>query len=235
MDILRYVKDVGDFLGLFCGDYNLEPLKSNLYPGIWKIIKGWLDPVVAAKVHFTNTTEDLEVFIDRKRLLKQYGGEDDSQFEYIEVQPGENDQMKDNAKREEVIAKHKAIAQELQDATKSWIEAANKGDDEAVESWKAKREELASKYSQQYWETDPYIRARSLYDRNGVILGGGKVSFYNDKGTEEDHKNTKASDSAETITTGIEEEKKAETNGIASTTEVNGVDTATPAVAVSAN
>ena len=31
-----------------------------LFQGIWKIIKGWLDPVVAAKVHFTSSVEDLE-------------------------------------------------------------------------------------------------------------------------------------------------------------------------------
>jgi hypothetical protein len=175
-----------------------------IFSGIWKIIRGWLDPVVAAKVHFTNTTEDLEEFIDRSRILKEFGGEDEALFEYIEAQPGENDAMKDTAKREEVVAKHKALAQELQDATKHWIEAANKNDEEGVASWKVKREEIAEKYSQGYWETDKYIRARSVYDRNGVILGGGKVKFY----PEQEPKDTTA---AET-TTAETAEKKIETN-----------------------
>jgi hypothetical protein len=173
--------------------------------------------------------------------LKEFGGEDDATFEYIEAQPGENDAMKDTAKREEVLAKHKALAQELQDATKHWIEAANKNDEAGVELWKVKREELAQKYSKGYWETDPYIRARSVYDRNGVILGGGKVKFY----PEQEPKDTTAAapTAAET------EEKKIETNGtaptpavdtekkaeIAVTPEVNGVEAAAPAVAVSAN
>ncbi|PCH02806.1 Hypothetical protein PENO1_035570 [Penicillium occitanis (nom. inval.)] len=212
-----------------------------IFSGIWKIIKGWLDPVVAAKVHFTNTTEDLEEFIDRSRILKEFGGEDDATFEYIEAQPGENDAMKDTVKREEVLAKHKALSQELQDATKHWIEAANKNDEAAVESWKAKREELAQQYSKHYWITDPYIRARSVYDRNGVILGGGKIKFY----PEQELKDTTAADP----TTAETEEKKIKTNGTAPdsaieieekaeitvTPEVNGVEAAAPAVAVSAN
>lgn len=173
--------------------------------------------------------------------MKEFGGEDEALFEYIEAQPGENDAMKDTAKREEVLAKHKALAQELQDATKHWIEAANKNDEEGVESWKAKRGEIAEKYSQGYWETDQYVRARSVYDRNGVILGGGKVKFY----PEQEPKDTTA---AET-TTAETEEKKIETNGTAPTPavetekkaeiavipEVNGIEAAAPAVAVSAN
>lgn len=173
--------------------------------------------------------------------MKEFGGEDDATFEYIEAQPGENDAMKDTAKREEVLAKHKALSQELQDATKHWIEAANKNDEAAVESWKAKREELAQQYSKHYWVTDPYIRARSVYDRNGVILGGGKVKFY----PEQEPKDTTAA----APTTAETEEKKIETNGtapdsaveiekkaeIAVTPEVNGVEAAAPAVAVSAN
>lgn len=209
--------------------------------GIWKIIRGWLDPVVAAKVHFTNTTEDLEQFIDRSRILKEFGGEDEATFEYIEAQPGENDAMKDTAKREEVLSKQRALAQELQDATKHWIEAANKNDEASVESWKAKREDLAQQYSKGYWEIDPYVRARSVYDRNGVILGGGKVKFY----PEQNPKDTTAAEP----TTAKTEEKKLETNGtapaptvepekraeVAVAPEVNGVEAAAPAVAISAN
>lgn len=205
------------------------------------MIKGWLDPVVAAKVHFTNTTEDLEEFIDRSRILKEFGGEDNATFEYIEAQPGENDAMKDTVKREEVLSKRKALAQELQDATKHWIEAANKNDAAGVESWKAKREELAQQFSKFYWEIDPYIRARSVYDRNGVILGGGKVKFYPEQGP----KDTTATESTTTET----EEEKIETNGttptsapenekeaeIAVSPEVNGIEAVAPAVAVSAN
>lgn len=200
-----------------------------IFFGIWKVIKGWLDPVVAAKVHFTNTVEDLEAFIDRSRILKELGGNSDYNFEYIEPQPGENDLMKDTAKRDEIIAKNKAIAEELQNATKDWIEAANKDDQEGVKSAKAKREELASKYAQGYWELDPYVRARSLYDRNGIIQGGGKIQFYPPKeakdeakpeAKEETNKDAESSGSSESIPTAAEEKI-----GAAIAPEINGVDT----------
>jgi hypothetical protein len=156
---------------------------SNIHStGIWKIIKGWLDPVVAAKVNFTNSVEDLEQFIPRDRLLKELGGDEDYEYEYIEPEPNENDTMKDTAKRDEVLAKFKTLHKELQDATKAWVVAASKGDQETVDSSKAKREELIEKTGKTYWEADPYVRARSFYDRIGVLKGNGKVDFYPEKG-----------------------------------------------------
>lgn len=152
--------------------------------GIWKIIKGWLDPVVAAKVHFTNSVDELEVFIPRNRIIKELGGDEDFNYKYIEPQPNENDAMKDTAKRDEIKARNKALTKELQDATQAWIVAASKNEKERAESEKAKREALIEKTSRGYWEIDPYIRARSFYDRTGV-LQGGKVVFYPDREGEE--------------------------------------------------
>ncbi|KAH8701688.1 hypothetical protein BGW36DRAFT_355844 [Talaromyces proteolyticus] len=149
-----------------------------IFAGIWKVIKGWLDPVVAAKVHFTNSVEDLEVFIDRSRILKELGGDEEYNYEYIEQQPGENDALKDTLKRDELLAKNKALATEYQELTKAWIAAANKDKKEEAEAIKPKREELVDRIGKSYWELDPYIRARSFYDRAGVIKSGGVVDFY---------------------------------------------------------
>jgi hypothetical protein len=167
----------------------------------------------------------LEAFLDRSRILKELGGDAEGGFEYIEVQPGENDLMKDTAKRDEILAKNKAIAEEIQGATKSWIEAANKNDQEIVKSSKAKREELAAKYAQGYWEVDPYIRARSFYDRSGVIQGGGKIQFYPKEDAEKTAKDDKSSGPSETATPAPEEEKIAATVAA----ETNGTETAVTA------
>jgi hypothetical protein len=153
--------------------------------GIWKIIKGWLDPVVAAKVHFTNSLDDLEVFIPRNRIIKELGGEEEFEYKYIEPDPNENAAMKDTVKRDEIQARNKALTKELQDATQAWIVAASKNDKETVASEKAKRNALIEKTSRGYWEIDPYIRARTFYDRTGVLKGGGNVSFYPDRTGEE--------------------------------------------------
>jgi hypothetical protein len=194
--------------------------------GIWKVIKGWLDPVVAAKVHFTNSVEDLEVFIDRKRIIKELGGDEDFDYEYIEQQAGENDAIKDTAKRDEIQARNKTIAEELQEATKSWIEAANKGDKAGAESWKPKREEIIERLNKGYWDIDPYVRARSFYDRTNVIQGGGIVDFYPEQSTQKQVNGTATED----------KEKAPVVNGNG-TAEVEKTDSAavpaeTPAVAV---
>ena len=46
-----------------------------VFQGIWSVIKGWLDPVVASKVRFTKNAQDLSQFIDAKHIPKDLGGE----------------------------------------------------------------------------------------------------------------------------------------------------------------
>ena len=40
------------------------------------------------------------------------------------------------------------------------------------------RARLAERLAENYWKLDPYIRARSLYDRSGVLGAAGKLEFY---------------------------------------------------------
>jgi hypothetical protein len=41
----------------------------------------------------------------------------------------------------------------------------------------AERNQLAKQLSQSYWNLDPYVRARSYYDRVGVIDSLGRVDY----------------------------------------------------------
>lgn len=138
--------------------------------GIWNIIKGWLDPVVASKVHFTKNVEELEAFVERSHIIKELGGDDDWTYEYIEPRPGENDQMNDSATRERLLAERAATVKDFEDLTQEWIE-----EPRVIEQ---KRNELAERLRSGYWQLDPYIRARSLYDRTGIIQEGGRIQHY---------------------------------------------------------
>ncbi|OJJ49170.1 hypothetical protein ASPZODRAFT_129578 [Penicilliopsis zonata CBS 506.65] len=149
-----------------------------IFSSIWNIIKGWLDPVVAAKVHFTKTVEDLEEFIPRSQIIKELGGDEDFEYKYIEVNPDENKKMEDTATRDALVAKRHELDQEIQDATLAWVLASARKDTAAAAAAQKKRNELIEKLRVQYWELDPYIRARSYYDRIGVLQGGGKLNFY---------------------------------------------------------
>ncbi|RDW67879.1 CRAL protein [Coleophoma cylindrospora] len=144
-----------------------------VFQGIWKIIKGWLDPVVAAKVTFTNNVKDLEVYIDKSRILKELDGDEDWTYKYVEPIPGENDLMKDTETRDKMLAERALIFKEFEKATLDWIQG--NGDQTAV---KAKRNEIAMKMKNDYWKIDPYVRARSFYDRTGMLGPGGVTTFY---------------------------------------------------------
>ncbi len=141
--------------------------------GIWKIIRGWLDPVVASKVHFTNNNEEMEQFIPQSQIIKELGGDEDWEYRYVEPVPGENDKMKDTETRDRLLTERETLVDQYEKATLVWIHT--EGDSPLV---KETRQKLASSLKDDYWRLDPYVRARSFYDRIGMIQQGGKLQFY---------------------------------------------------------
>ena len=141
--------------------------------GIWKIIKGWLDPVVAGKVHFTKTAEELEQFIERRHIIKELGGDDPWDYHYVEPVPDENKLLLDDTTRQHLLKERATVIKEYETTTQQWIR-----DSHSQEALQQKRAELAERLRSGYWELDPYVRARSLYDRTGLISEGGKIQFY---------------------------------------------------------
>ncbi|KAF4121604.1 SEC14 [Geosmithia morbida] len=145
-----------------------------LFQGIWKVIRGWLDPVVAGKVHFTNTVADLKEFIDADKISKELGGDEDWEYQYIEPKEGENDIMKDTETRDKIKAARDELVKQFETATVDWIKTTNP---EEAQALKVKRHDLAKQLKENYWKLDPYVRARSLYDRVGNIRPGGIVCW----------------------------------------------------------
>lgn len=144
---------------------------------MWKIIRGWLDPVVAAKVHFTNSKEEMQEYIDINRMMPELEGEENYTYKYLEPQPGENDAMKDTATRDKLQAERKKIVDDYEKTTIQWLKSTG----EEAETLKAQRTKLAGNLRTSYWQIDPYVRARSLYDRMGIINPGGVIKFYPDE------------------------------------------------------
>lgn len=135
--------------------------------------------MVAGKVHFTNSVKDLEEFIDINKIPKELEGKEDWEYKYIEPVPGENDVMKDTATRDALLAKHDGIVREYEGLTRRWIAACREG--KAADEVRAVRDERATvmqNLKTSYWEHDPYTRARSILDREGVIQPGGRVEYY---------------------------------------------------------
>ncbi|KAK3689789.1 phosphatidylinositol transfer protein CSR1 [Podospora appendiculata] len=143
-----------------------------LFQGIWKVIRGWLDPVVANKVHFTNNAKEMEAFIARSQIPKGLDGDEDWEYAYVEAVPGENDHMHDTATRDRLLAAREELVKQYENATMHWILNPDSAEAKAV------RNAIAAKLRDDYWVVDPYLRARSFYDRTGVLGAGGKVEFY---------------------------------------------------------
>ncbi|KAJ6788910.1 hypothetical protein PWT90_00121 [Aphanocladium album] len=146
-----------------------------LFQGIWRVIKPWLDPVVASKVHFTNGRSGLEEFIAPNHIPKELDGDEDWEYKYIEPVENENAAMKDTATRDNILEERSALTKEFQEATKLWIREA---DAESGKQAREKRDSVAIQLRDNYWKLDPYVRARSLYDRQGVIGANGAINFY---------------------------------------------------------
>lgn len=136
-----------------------------------------MDPVVAAKVNFTNNTKDLEEFIEPGRIPRELGGKEDWEYKYVEPLEGENNKMKDTETRDKLLEGRDKLVHEFEGATLRWIITGGTSEGDAV---KQERNELARRLREDYWNLDPYVRARSVYDRTGVLQSqnGGKVDFY---------------------------------------------------------
>ncbi|KAJ1327541.1 CRAL/TRIO domain-containing protein [Microdochium nivale] len=198
-----------------------------VFQGIWRIVKGWLDPVVAAKINFTSKPADLAAFIPHANLMTEYGGADDYTYSYIEPVQGENDAMQDTEAIARLTAERDAIIADYERATVEWIAAADEeAETEARAQAEAKKEtvvtdedkkvvgpeheeepqteavapvaksepepeptrhsaqdkyderaRLVEKLMANYWLLDPYVRARNIYDRLGILSKTGEVNF----------------------------------------------------------
>jgi hypothetical protein len=136
-----------------------------------------LDPVVASKVKFTNNNTEMEEYVPRSNIIKELGGEEDWEYKYIEAVPGENDTMKDTATRDKLLLERETEIKEYEKHTLEWIHS-TPIDAAAVSTIKERRHSLANTLRDGYWVLDPYVRAKSFYDRSGMLALGGQSHFY---------------------------------------------------------
>jgi len=131
--------------------------------------------VVAGKVHFTNNVKEMEEFIPPSQILKELDGQEDWEYKYVEPIAGENDAMRDTETRDRLSSERGMLYREYENATLQWIQNPEGDEGKAI---KARRDDIARRMREDYWRLDPYIRARSLYDRTRILQPGGKVEYY---------------------------------------------------------
>ncbi|KAI0964911.1 CRAL-TRIO domain-containing protein [Xylaria arbuscula] len=152
-----------------------------IFSGIWRIIRGLLDPVVAAKISFTRNTEGLERYIARENLISAFGGSDDWVYSYIEPSLDEDTQISSGgATRQKILAEREEIAERYLAATQAWVHHVRVGEAEEEEAaiQAQLRRNCAEALWSNYWDLDPFVRSRTQLDRTGVIGADGTVQFY---------------------------------------------------------
>jgi hypothetical protein len=147
-----------------------------VFNAVWSIVRGWLDPVVASKVSFVKTVDELEKFVPRNQIPKELGGDEDWVYTYPEPVAGENDTMADEATRTKLQAERNAIVARYETAVQEWVREGPKP--ESLADRRRARDEVAEELRANYWVLDPYVRARTLYDRMGMIRPAGELAFY---------------------------------------------------------
>ncbi|KAJ1954695.1 hypothetical protein EC988_002291 [Linderina pennispora] len=141
---------------------------SWVFNTLWKAVRPMLDPVVASKVQFASTKEDVLKFIPEEHLPTALGGADPWVFKYTPPVADENKPMFDAAAREQSHKEKIAARDEFESVTRLWAES---GSGESAEEFVEKRNATAQKLIEACARHDVYVRARSQFHRAGIIDG----------------------------------------------------------------
>ncbi|KAL1925286.1 uncharacterized protein VTP21DRAFT_169 [Calcarisporiella thermophila] len=149
-----------------------------IFEPCWRMIRPWLDPVVAAKIRFTYGVEGLADYVEPSQLQEEFGGTNPFKWEYIPPRGGENQLMQDTRAKKELLEKEERLRREFEQVTREWAEARLwKNVEKAEQLWQKRKEELNPKLRQIALDLDPYIRGRVVYHRYGFITPEQTVNF----------------------------------------------------------
>lgn len=164
---------------------------------MWRLAKFWVNPQLASKFKFTYGKRALKRYIAPNQIIKELGGDENWQYEYEEPLPYENAAMGWTETRDELLREREVLADQFEDLTREWVMNAQLS--EKAQEIREKRNKLVQALAANYWELDPFIRARSVYDRQGYFTGAGGVDWYHQK-TENDSllKKIRTMDTSET-------------------------------------
>ncbi|PWN37838.1 uncharacterized protein FA14DRAFT_159694 [Meira miltonrushii] len=128
----------------------------------WHLVKWLLDPVVRAKVRFTNKPEELMEEIPRKHMLRYIGGDVDVEFDWVPPEEGENDLHKNKEEVDRRWENHRRLCDQFEKVTRKWAES--KG-----QEYDQERRALIKRLRVSHMDYDPFWRGRWVHDRNGDL------------------------------------------------------------------
>ncbi|CAG8462659.1 6131_t:CDS:2 [Diversispora eburnea] len=142
-----------------------------IFGGLWKLVSPLFDPVVAAKIYFTQSNQELLNFIPKDHLSEELGGTDKWKYEYVPYQENENYRLTDETTKKVKMGVRRSLELEFDEVNKQWIK-----DPHNVQI-KDKRDQLKVQLRKAQLELDPYIRARTYYHRIGALKEDGSCDW----------------------------------------------------------
>ncbi|SPO31602.1 related to CSR1 - phosphatidylinositol transfer protein [Ustilago trichophora] len=146
-----------------------------IFKGIWQVLQPMLDPVVRDKIKFSSKAQDLAELVPASKIRKGMGGTMDWDWDYIEPQAGENDIMKDSKSRAKIEAEMKELTDEFEKYTQEWFE--NTRTDDENPDLTHRREVLAKQIRLKNYQLQPFVRAKNIYQRAGIMTMDGTVTW----------------------------------------------------------
>ncbi|KAI8325081.1 CRAL/TRIO domain-containing protein [Martensiomyces pterosporus] len=146
-------------------------VNSWLFSGVWKLISPWFDPVIAKRTYFTKNTRQLEQFIDNSQIVLEMGGSRRYEHKYVMPSRAENEVMFDSEGRHKAEEALLETVTGFEKETKAWLAADGPSADLA-----ASRAISAAAFAAASANLDPYVRARFLAERVGIISSDGKIA-----------------------------------------------------------
>lgn len=156
------------------GDVILHRAPPLIMP-VWALIKPLVREEFLSHLHFTKDLADLERFIPFESIPKQMGGGGDASFQYeypdlsdpMNGGGGHEVQAQRDYERTMLHEERKEVIRLFEETTKEWINASREGRE--IRGLKTLRDKYGAELVTSYWRLDPYVRARSIYDRLGWI------------------------------------------------------------------
>lgn len=139
-----------------------------IFKGIWSALQPLLNEDVHAKIKFSSSAKDLTDYIPMSRIPLDMGGTMDWKWQYAEPEEGENDIHKDTQTRDAIQKEWDELQKQFLDSTQQWIRG--EGDAQA-------RQVLVKQLRLKYYQIAPYVRARNVYQRKGIVLDDFRVHW----------------------------------------------------------
>ncbi|KAJ2163045.1 hypothetical protein GGF46_000231 [Coemansia sp. RSA 552] len=133
---------------------------SWLFSGIWKVLRGWMDPIIAKRTAVVKDSKALATFIERSEMPSSLGGDLDDTFKYKPPSREENAKMFDEQGRKTAEGAYAQSIQAFVKATTAWIDGSGATVHDAEE-----RATATAAFDTAATELDPYVRARFSQER----------------------------------------------------------------------